>query len=328
MIKVSPKFTKDQILEVFSEEDLFKIYCSNFKEIDCPFCSDLRKDKNPSCRISYLTNGLRYKDFGTDIPATDVWGYLQMKFNNIPFVQVINRVGKELLTEKNISLINYSKQTSSSKHITKQEPTVIKVSKRNWFTIDKNYWLGNYAIPLNVLKEYKVFPIDRLWMNAQSYAVDSLAYSYDYYIHNGIFRRKIYQPKSKLYKWLSNVDDTIVQGIENIPKVAPLLIVSSSLKDVMCWNVLGYPAVAPNNERTWIPESVWNKFKQRYARIIIFFDNDETGISSAKAFSSKYQIEYKHVPLAEKSEVKNVSDFIKEYSKEEALKQVNLWISI
>ena len=61
--------TIDFILSRVSEEDIFSKYCSNFKELGKPFCSELRKDLNPSCVIYQTKAGrLMYKDYGnTDI---------------------------------------------------------------------------------------------------------------------------------------------------------------------------------------------------------------------------------------------------------------------
>ena len=55
---------KEDILEKVSEYDIFKSYCENFEEINKPFCSSLRVDNNPGCRI-YITKNeeLRYKRF-------------------------------------------------------------------------------------------------------------------------------------------------------------------------------------------------------------------------------------------------------------------------
>jgi hypothetical protein len=90
-----------------------------------------------------------------------------------------------------------------------------------------------------------------------------------------------------------------------------LLIITKSLKDVICLRQLGYPAVAPNNEMAWLPEGVWNKFKSRYKQMHIFFDNDVPGVSQAQIFSNQYGIPYFYLPVEDN--VKDISDYINKY---------------
>ena len=45
-IKVRKHLTTDDILAKISEYEIFKKYCSNFKEVNRAFCSELRKDRN------------------------------------------------------------------------------------------------------------------------------------------------------------------------------------------------------------------------------------------------------------------------------------------
>ena len=303
------------ILSLISEEELFKIYCSNFVEVDTAFCSELRSDRTPSCRITDLGSGLRYKDFGTDIPATDIWGYLQIK-HNLSHIQVLEKVSNDLHVGK-VSLYQDFLDKDNSKPSLPRDKTIIKIRTRQWFAYDKEYWYGNYNIPKKLLESYNIVPIDYYWVEKSfkeyQFLADKLSYCYNYYWHNGLFLRKIYQPLSVDAKWISNIDDTVVQGIANIPKTADLLIISSSLKDVLCWNLLGYSAVAPNNEKTWLPLVVWSKFGSRYKKIIIMFDNDSTGLNSMSKFSEQFNIPYTYIPQSADTSIKNISDFIKNF---------------
>ena len=141
----------------------------------------------------------------------------------------------------------------------------------------------------------------------------SLAYSYDYYMHEGIFRRKLYFPeKTGKEKWLSNVDNTIIQNWDLLPKSGgDVLFITSSKKD--CgpfyriynkWN-----ACAPNNEGSFLPEDVFfKKIKPRWNRIILWFDNDDTGIKNSLKWAKKYQIEAVWNPV---NAPKDQSDFVK-----------------
>lgn len=309
MVHGHTQITKEQILDCLSEEELFKFYCPNFKRTDEFFVSDLRKENKPSCRVSDFGGYLLYKDFGSSEPGTNIWGYLMRKYN-IKYLDTFDMIASDFnLKSGPIKHLPDSIAFNSSA-LGKIRRTEIKIKVRNWMLIDKNYWYEKYGIHKTLLDEYSVRPISHFWINNNIFYSDLPSYSYDYYYNQGRLLRKIYQPLSK-YKWYSNIDNTVVQGIANIPKVNDLLIITKSLKDVICLRQLGYPAVAPNNEMAWLPEIVWNKFKGRYKQMYIFFDNDVPGISQAQTFSNQYGIPYFYLP--EEENVKDISDYINKY---------------
>jgi len=314
MIQGHSQIRKSDILAVTSEEELFKKYCNNFEYINVSFKSELREDKTPSCRIADLGSGLRYKDFGSAIPATDVWGYVMLKFG-LNFPEALEKIATDLYITSTTGIII---EPVLQKSYPRPPRKHLLIKRRDWLLSDKEFWYNRYNITKELLNSYCVKPIDYYWFNGTVFRVLKHAYSYDYYWNEGVFLRKIYQPYSHKNKWISNVDTTIVQGIDNIPKLAPLLVISSSLKDVMCLKLLDYNAVAPNNERSWLPAMVWKKFKKRYKKIVILFDNDETGLESASNFSKQYSIDYKYIPLSFTRQNKNISDFIYNHSLKEA----------
>lgn len=311
MIKGHLNIDQIEILQHVSEEELFKFYCPNFKKLDESFCSDLRKESNPSCRVSDFGTFLLYKDFGSQEPGTNIWGYLMRKYQ-CSYRDALDRVASDFnLKSSSFVQLESIGLTNSFNNLAKgiqPKRTIIKIKVRTWMLSDKRYWWDRYGISKELLNAYTVKPISYFWINDQLIQAPNITYSYDYYYHNGRFLRKIYQPLNKLHKWQSNIDTTVVQGIANIPKYNDLLIVTKSLKDVMCLKLLGYPAVAPNNEASWLPEVVWAKFILRYPRRVIFFDNDEPGILNAEIFSERYGIPYTFIPISEK--IKDISDYI------------------
>lgn len=317
MIKGHSTISTQQILEKVSEEELFKHYCPGFEKLDESFKSDLRKESMPSCRVSDFGGYLLYKDFGSPDRGTNIWGYLKRKFH-VSFYSAIDIVAKDFnLTATAVSSDHELKFQESLEKNTKR--TVLRIKSRNWKIIDKEYWYERYGITKELLIAYNVVPVTYIWINDAPIRTDSLSYCYNYYFHRERLLRKIYQPLSSR-KWYSNIDSTVVQGIANIPKQSELLIITKSLKDVMCLNLLGYPAVAPNNEAAWLPERVWNKFITRYNRMIILFDNDESGKTNAERFSLKYGVPHRYLP--EEDGVKDISDYIHKYRDLDKAKQL------
>ena len=137
MIKGRIQTTKDDILSIVSEEDLFRIYCSNFKQLNISFRSELREDRFASCRVTDLGHGLRYKDFGSVTPATDIWGYIMLKYS-ISYEQTIDKVFNDLKTNNKSLKLNTFSQLSITKD-RQNTPTIITIKAREWLVTDKQY---------------------------------------------------------------------------------------------------------------------------------------------------------------------------------------------
>lgn len=304
--------TQEQILDQLTEEELFRFYCPNFEKTDTFFKSEFRKESNPSCRITDFGGYLLFKDFGSSEPGTNIWGYLMRKYS-CSYRDTLDIVASDF-NLKSGSLVSHNVlgvgDSDGCNNKNSSRRTIIKIKVRAWMLKDKNYWREKYAISKEMLDAYAVKPITHFWINDTQFLSSSLSYSYDYYYHNGRLLRKIYQPLSK-YKWYSNIDNTVVQGIANVPKYDDLMLITKSLKDVMVLKNLGYNAVAPNNEISWLPEKVWQKFLGRYKRMVIFFDNDDAGVSNAVRFSNQYGIPYFYLPVEEN--VKDISDYVNKY---------------
>ena len=56
---------------------------------------------------------------------------------------------------------------------------------------------------------------------------------------------KIYQPYSN-FKWLSNTSASDLQGLSQLPDRGDTLVITKSLKDVMCLDIWDIPAIAPS----------------------------------------------------------------------------------
>jgi len=308
------ELTYEQVLLRISEYDIFTKYCESFKQPGKKFHSEFREDKNPSCVISDIGGRPLYKDFGTGESFRAI-GYVMAKFN-LTYSQALEKINEDFSLGLIHSFPEYSKRVinpsvylngNGSGSIKYRNTTVIQIKSREFNKDDYDYWYGNYRIPINTLKLFGVKPITHFWINGKMYRADKLAYSYEYYWDEDIFRRKIYQPKSE-YKWFSNGGD-VVQGEGVLPKSGDLLIVTKSLKDVMCLYELGYVAIATVSETTWLPEKYMHKQMQRFKRLLIFWDNDTTGLENAKKFSNMYSIPYIALPIA--LELKDISDCIK-----------------
>ena len=66
------------------------------------------------------------------------------------------------------------------------------------------------------------------------------------------------------------------------------LVITKSLKDVMVLYEYGIPAIAPNSETIFVTEAQYQKLKNRFKRIYLFYDSDYAGITSMNQIRKKY----------------------------------------
>lgn len=312
--------TRENILKQLDSYQLFKAYCSNFKEINRMFTSELREDKNPSCNIIYWKGDLLYKDFGDT--SYRIFDYIAVKYG-LKHYQVLEKINNDFALglgykgNTQVPSLVIPKKCSVDFTAEEEKGTIIEIQPRSWTKLDKEYW-GSFKIPLNLLEEHNIKSISHYRISSSKldnayYRINPfmIAYSIDYYWNNGIFRRKLYFPQSKTTRFISNVDYTIVQGWSKLPKEGgDILFITKSYKDILIFDLLEYYAIAPNNESAYIPDRVMEKLKRRWKNIYVWFDNDEGGIKGAKAFCEKFDLQMTHNPI---EEPKDPSDFVKRY---------------
>ena len=123
---------------------------------------------------------------------------------------------------------------------------------------------------------------------------------------------KIYRPlASKYTKWRTNLTNRHVQGLAELPQGGGgVLIITKSLKDVMCLSEMGFNAIAAASETTFIPEDILDNLKQKWLKIYILYDRDITGMKMARKYSKKYGIDA--IFVNKKFRAKDISDAVRD----------------
>lgn len=111
-----------------------------------------------------------------------------------------------------------------------------------------------------------------------------------------------------------------MQGAKQLPKEDDVLVITKSLKDVMTLYSLGITAIAPNSENLFLTESQFSKLKSRFKRIIVFYDNDLTGIHNMNKIRKSFDVECMWIPRSYGA--KDISDFHKMYGREKTLELI------
>lgn len=310
--KLPDNITLDWILSKVTEYDIYAKYIGQFK-VGMIYNSPFRKDKNPSFGIYYSkhTKQLLFKDHGTG-----EYG------NVIKFVSLFtgkteyNDILSDIVDKLNIT--NNTKLVSSKQYIPPTE-TVIGVVRQEFTDIDINYW-KQFNISINTLKKFNVNSIKYYLCNGivkGTYKRENPMYAYK--VYNNF---KIYRPLADKYtKWRNNLTDYDIQGYEQLPQKGDILFITKSMKDIMCLHEMGYPAVSPSSESTFLPKDVLEQLKTRFKRIIILFDRDTAGVKRSRKLSRETGLEA--IFINKKFKAKDVSDAVKANSFEEIKNWLN-----
>ena len=297
--KKKEPLTIEYILSKVSEYDIYASYIGQFKP-GLIYNSPFRKDTNPSFGVflSKRTGKLLFKDHGSGV-CGDVIKFVREYTGISNYNEVLQEIVKRLkITNKTV--------LKSTKPIESKE-TVIGIVRQAFTKIDEQYW-GSYHISMPTLEKYNVHSIKYYLCNGivkGIYKDENPMYAYK--VYNNF---KIYRPLGdKFTKWRNNLTEFDVQGYAQLPKKGNLLIITKSLKDVMVLHEMGYNAVSPSSESTFIPDVVLNDLKKRFKNILLCFDRDIPGVQNMRKVSLKTGL---NGFLVHKSfKAKDISDAVK-----------------
>lgn len=304
--KLPDNITLDWILSKVTEYDIYAKYIGQFK-VGMIYNSPFRKDKNPSFGIYYSkrTKQLLFKDHGTG-ECGNVIKFVSLFTGKTEY----NDILLDIVDKLNIT--NNTKLVSSKQYIPPTE-TVIGVVRQEFTDVDINYW-KQFNISINTLKKFNVNSIKYYLCNGivkGTYKRENPMYAYK--VYNNF---KIYRPLADKYtKWRNNLTDYDIQGYEQLPQKGDILFITKSMKDVMCLHEMGYPAVSPSSESTFLPKDVLEQLKTRFKRIIILFDRDTAGVKRSRKLSRETGLEAMFIN--KKFKAKDVSDAVKANNFEE-----------
>ena len=268
------------------------------------------KDKVPSMFI-YCTGGFyKFKDFSSGFQG-DALELVKALFNLPSRGYAANKIindYQEYLLHNDVPAVVEFKFHDKFK--------VVDYEMKHWNTQDSKFWTS-FKISSSLLSKYNVMPLSFFTMEKKEEDGSVLSYKFTKAYTYGYFREdgelyKIYMPKVTEKKFIKV--QNYVQGIDQLKYEAKYLVITSSLKDLMCFNKLGIgnvECIAPDSENTMIGESVMGKLSNQYSKIIVLFDNDEPGIKAAQRYKDKYCYDYVVLDMS-----KDLSDSVKDHGVE------------
>jgi len=320
--------SRDILKKELHDYEIFRHYIDYDFKVNEVFSSPFREDNIPSFGIfrGKKTNELIYNDF--ILGGGDVFTFVKYYFKYNTWYETYSRIAIDFSLDdkyvcKDLSSKSLVKQSSFKKPEELTKNIDLKVTIRKWSSVDKYYW-KQFGINLKTLKKYNVFPITHVFFIYEDknkiIKTDKLAYCF---IENkdGKKTYKIYQPKSK-YKWFNNHDYSVWQGWEQLPSEGKDLIITKSLKDVMCIHDLtGMPSCSLQSETTTPKENIIYELKKRFNNIYLLYDNDfdkkeNHGQIFGLSLCKKYNLT--NIVIPTKYKCKDISDLTKKVGKTKA----------
>lgn len=293
------------LLDKVDDYTIYSYYLGRFKLgklMNSPLRSD---DKIPSFAIfRSKTGGLLFKDHGSGEAG-----------NALKFIQLYRHINNRNELEKELlRIVKNVNPNNEVRRNTYDQPgglyeTDIGIVRQSFTEVDKRYW-KQFHISIDTLKKFNVFSIKYFLCNRVvrgTYKEDSPMYAYKVYD-----RFKIYRPlASKYTKWRTNLTNRHVQGLSELPQEGGnLLIITKSLKDVMCLYEMGFNAIAASSETTFIPDDILTSLKKKWKNIIILYDRDKTGIKTARSYGKQYGFDC--ILVHKKFKAKDISDAVRD----------------
>lgn len=294
------KITLEWILSKVTEYEIYSHYLGQFK-VGAIYNSPFRKDKNPSFGIYYSkkANKLLFKDHGTG-ECGGIIKFVSLMTGITVYNSILENIVEHLHITKDTKL-------DSTKEYKPTGETIIGVVRQPWTLADIGYW-SMFHIGQKTLEKFNVNSIKYYLCNGIVKGIyKDTNPMYAYKVNNNF---KIYRPLGDKYtKWRNNLTQDDIQGYQQLPKKGDTLIITKSLKDVMCLYEMGIPAISPSSESTWIPDTTLEALKKRFKRILVCFDRDSAGVRNLRKISLKTGLE--PILTHKKFKAKDISDAVK-----------------
>lgn len=195
-----------------------------------------------------------------------------------------------------------------------------KVLVNNDFSESELAWWAKYNIDRELLRANHVFSARAIGINGNpAYRSTKTNPIYVYSIPF-TSRIRIYRPKAnKDKKWRGNTSSFDIFAYHTLPEKSKVLIITSSLKDAMVIQKMGFPSIAPTSETSTIDGAVIKQLKKRFKYIFVLMDADEAGMASAR----KYEIHKLYdITLGFNGYGKDISDAVAN----KGFKKIHRWL--
>ena len=298
-VSLQPTINKKYILSKINQESIMHYYTGidvNSKKL---FLSPVRQDNKVTCGIYKSKSGILYiHDFATN-EHLDCWNIV-MRLYHCDYFEALSIIAKDFNLVKGTSSNKERKAPEIVDSVKESESSRIQVQLKD-FTSEELDWWNQFGINKKLLKLFKVYSIQNVFLNGELKFSSSIKCPiYGYYFgkdKNGEEKWKLYFPLRKEFRFLNNTNKKLLQGYHQLPKEGNLLVITKSMKDVIALRGFGIPAVAPNSETLFVNDKQLEEFKKRFKHILVVYDNDRPGLYNMAKIRRQYpNLNYFYMP--------------------------------
>jgi hypothetical protein len=313
-------FTEQEILELVDEYQLYCFYLqielilgTNYPTPDIIRINrGLPIDRTPSISVYVPTRKssiptyteFMFKEFAIGISG-DIFHLVKELYNFASRTEALQQVCRDFAlggATNTGGVINVLPQVERRF----AEPTHIQIKSRPFDTRDFLFW-DRVNVDEKILKAYNVKALLAFWLAADAKSPSypsGLGYSYEI-----TGRYQLYFPytRNKAKKFRMNWGDDDIPGFYQLTDQRELLIITKSMKDVMCLRSFGYDAVSVKGENVLMDPRFMFWARKEYKRIVILFDND------GKTRAAEYPEEKIWIPKEMPTD-KDISDYTDNHS--------------
>ena len=284
--------TVENILDRVTEKEILGIVFKEEIILDkgVKYLAPYRDDKEAGCFFEEYEGGIYFVDFADTMVSKNCF-HVIMKTKRLSFIESLEFINSHFnlgLGDNNGNLIKDKiKQNDCVEEKTLKKTfkeRVITFLPREFNNKDRLFW-KQYKISKQNLIDDKVIPVEIyrfLSRRDQTITIRpfDICYAYTDFPDNKV---KIYRPYGKKEeKWLTNCNQNDIGNYNNLPKNGDLLIIAKSYKDCRVLRNLGFNCIWLQNEGMFPNDKILKDLCKRFKKIIVWFDNDNTGITNAR----------------------------------------------
>lgn len=319
-------FTLDQ------QSDIWRNYFGSW-DTKGTYKNPLRPDRTPKCYFKIINNKILFIDWANNPVHSDCISFVSQKYNltNKEAITKINydlkytdRVKGNFSGEyKGVSEAPLSSSLRREQYTQEVEEKInYSVIKKGFFgKEDLNYW-KKFGITENTLKKYDVQAVKFVLRNGiLNYSSSEYNPIFAYYQDNSVF--KIYNPIGlPMQKW--RTIKAVLEGFPQLEYKTNVCFITSSLKDTMCLDTLGYDAFNLPSENSYkillpIIEDLFKKFDHVY----VYLNNDDAGKRFSRLLTLEIDKRLKYINNPSDWSQTDPSDVIKDLGVEPLKKIIN-----
>jgi len=274
----------DTILEKVSEYEIYRYYIGHDFVLGKTFCSPFRKESDPSFSVIVSKSGrLHHLDYGDSTKRGDCVDLVRQMYMGISYWAALRMIARDfgLLQSHGAK----REKVSVADPLPKKD-YLIQVVTRRFDSAELAYW-ASYHITEKELEQNDVYAVKKLYLDRERIMIPPTDMVFGYLMGDNKDKWKIYRPLGdKRNKWLTNVPNRYINGLDRIINNCKVGVITKSKKDemVLAKFLPNVASVQSENEIAITKENI-DLITQRCGKVYLNFDSDDVGVQACKYYN-------------------------------------------